>query len=393
MLSQIIGITWLNLRSIPSRPGSSLVVIVGLAGVVAVFTALLAMVAGFESTLGETGRADRALLLRDGSQSELNSVLDRFTLDLARTSPGVKRSAAGRPLTSAELVVITELPRRGQTSGVNVSVRGVEPMAFDLRPELRIVEGRRFEPGLRELIVGVGVRNQFSGTEVGSVLRFRGSDWTVVGVFDAGNGHNSELWADVGTAQSTFGRNNSFQSMLVQLESEQALDDLNKALSNVRELNSIKADRETDYYSGQTADFRNNIGTLATWVVGIMGLGAIFAALNSMYAAVASRTREIGTLRAIGFGGLPVAISVVVEAMVLAAIGGLIGAVIAYVLFNNAQVSTLGANFTQVVFAFTVTPPLVLQGLLIALVVGFVGGALPAWRAARVSVTDALRQA
>lgn len=395
MLSQTTAITGINLKSIPERWTSSLVIVVGLAGVVAVFTALLAMAVGFQSTLQATGRSDAALVMRGGSQTELNSVLVGDAPDVIRQAPGIARDAQDRPLVSGELGVITELFKPGETgdtTGSNITLRGVEPNAFTLRPQLKVVEGRRFNSGLRELIVGRGVAGQYQGVEVGKTLRMRGSDWTVVGVFESGNAHDSELWADVKVVQTTFGRGNSVSSMLAVLDGPQGLKTLQDHLKADPRVN-VEVQREQDYYSGQSKQFRQTIGVLAGVVTAIMALGAMFAALNTMYAAVAARTREIATLRAIGFGGMPVLASVMVESLLLALLGGILGALIAYVLFNNLSVSTLSQNFTQVVFAFKVTPGLVLAGLVIALVIGMLGGLLPAWRAARLPVTTALRAA
>jgi putative ABC transport system permease protein len=391
MLNQILAITQLGLRSIPQRLGPSLVIVVGLAGVVAVFTALLAMAAGFQSTLESAGRTDVALVLRGGSQAELNSGLSREQATLIKQAPGVAAGAGGAPAASAEVIVIAELMKQGETSGSNITVRGVEPAAFDLRPQLEIVEGRRFRPGLKELIVGRGVARQFQGVEIGQRLRMRGSEWDVVGVFEAGDANDSELWADVEVAQSAFNRQ-GFSSVRLQLEGPGELATVKDALTADPRVN-VDVETEQAYLSGQTKQFRELIGALAGVVTFIMALGATFAALNTMYAAVGTRAREIATLRAIGFGGGPVVVSIMLEALVLALAGGLLGALIAYVLFNNMAVSTLGSNFTQVVFQFAVTPAIVQQGLLIALAIGMVGGFLPALRAARLPVTTALRAA
>ena len=390
MLTQIAAITGLNLKSIPQRWTSSLVIVVGLAGVVAVFTALLAMVAGFDHTLSATGRTDNAIILRGGSDAELNSGLARDSAVLIKQSPGIRKGADGKPMASAEVIVIAELVRQGdQKNGANITVRGVEPTAFALRPQLKIVEGRKFRTGLRELIVGRGVARQFQGVELGKTLRMRGSEWTVVGIFESGDAYDSELWADAEVAQSTFNRG-GYSSVLVGLDGPGGLATLKSSLAGDPRL-TVDVKGQQEYFSGQTKNFRQQIGFLASVVTLIMALGAIFAAINTMYAAVATRSKEIATLRAMGFGGLPVLASVMVESMLLAIAGGVAGAVIAYLLFNNISVSTLGENFTQVVFAFRVTPALVTTGLLIAIVIGFVGGLLPAWRAVRMPVTDALR--
>jgi putative ABC transport system permease protein len=367
MLKQIVSITALGLRSIPERIGPSLVIVVGLAGVVAVFAALLAMAAGFSSTLESAGRKDVALVLRGGSQAELNSGISREQGTIIKQAPGVAKSPDGQPAASAEIVVIA------------------------LRPQLRVVEGRRFGPGLRELIVGQGVTRQFEGARIGETIRMRGSDWTVVGVFATGDAYESEFWADGDVAQSTFNRQ-GYSAVRLQLADAEDIQTVKDALSADPRVN-VDVETEEQYFSGQTRQFRETIGALALFVTVIMALGAIFAALNTMYAAVGTRAREIATLRAIGFRGLPVVVSIMLESLVLAVAGGLLGALLAYALFHNMAVSTLGANFTQVVFRFAVTPALVGWGLVIAVGVGMIGGFLPALRAARQPVTTALRAA
>jgi putative ABC transport system permease protein len=391
VLRQTFAITGLSIRSIPERWAPSLVIVIGLAGVVAVFTALLAMAAGFESTLKATGRQDFAIILRGGSDAELNSAFDHDSTDLIKLEPGIRPGADGKPLASAELMVIAELVRKDDVkSGANITMRGVEPAAFVLRPQLRIIAGRNFTPGLRELIVGRGVLAQFQGANIGQVVRMRGSEWTVVGEFESGDAHESEMWADINVARSTFGRIGS-SSVLAALDGADGFGRLKAAIAAEPRL-SMDVLREQDYFSSQTRQFRKTIGVLAGVVTIIMGLGAVFAALNSMYAAVAARGKEIATLRAIGFGGLSVVVSVMTEALLLALAGAVLGALIAYVLFNNLSVSTLGQNFTQVVFSFQVTPQLVVRGLIIALCIGMLGGLLPALRAARLPVTTSLRE-
>jgi putative ABC transport system permease protein len=391
VLAQIFAITGINIKSIPERWATSLVIVIGLAGVVAVFTALLAMANGFSSTLRATGRQDAVIMMRGGSDAELNSGLDREQTDLLKQMPGIRLGADGKRESSAEMMVIAELIRKDDTkNGANITVRGVDPAAFALRPNLRIVNGRNFTPGLRELIVGAGVLRQFQGAEIGKVVRMRGSDWTVVGAFESGDAHDSELWTDINVARTTFGRTGS-SSILAALDGADGLDKLKAGVAADPRLN-VDVIRELDYFNGQTKQFRATIGFLAGIVTIIMALGAVFAALNSMYAAVAARGKEIATLRAIGFGGTPVLLSVMIEALLLALSGGILGALIAYVLFNNMSVSTLGQNFTQVVFNFKVTPALVIQGLIIAVIIGMVGGFLPALRAARLPVTTSLRE-
>jgi putative ABC transport system permease protein len=391
VLRQALAITLISIRSIPERWAPSLVIVIGLAGVVAVFTALLAMATGFESTLKATGRSDAALILRGGSDAELNSAFDRDSADLIKQEPGIAAGADGKPLASAELMVIAELIRRDDVrNGANITVRGVEPAAFALRPQLRIIAGRNFTPGLRELIVGQGVLREFQGAEIGKVVRMRGSEWTVVGEFASGDAHDSEIWTDINVARTTFGRIGA-SSVLAALAAPDGLARLKSAVAAEPRL-TMDVMREQDYFSGQTRQFRKTIGFLAGLVTIIMGLGAVFAALNSMYAAVTARGKEIATLRAIGFGGAAVLLSVMLEALLLALAGAVLGALIAYLLFNNLSVSTLGQNFTQVVFNFKVTPELVGRGLIIAIAIGMLGGFLPALRAARAPVTVSLRE-
>jgi putative ABC transport system permease protein len=391
MLNQTIAITSLNVRSIPERWASSLVIVIGLAGVVAVFTALLAMAVGFESTLKAAGRTDVVLVMRGGSDAEINSGLDRDSVDLIKQGPGIKTGADGKPIASAEMMVIAELVRKGDVSdGANITLRGVEPAAFTLRPQLKIVAGRMFNTGVRELIVGRGVQGQFQGAEVGKVIRMRGSDWKVVGAFTSGDANESELLTDINVIRNTFSRTGA-STVRAQLDSVDSFDRLKSALASDPRL-TVDVVREQDYYSAQTKAFRQQIGILAGTVTFIMALGAIFAALNSMYAAVATRSKEIATLRAIGFGGMAVLVSVMIESLLLAVVGGLIGALIAYLLFNNMSVSTLGQGFTQVVFNFKVTPELVARGLVISIVIGMIGGFMPAIRAARLPVTLGLRE-
>jgi putative ABC transport system permease protein len=390
-LRQTLAITALSIRSIPERWAPSLVIVVGLAGVVAVFTALLAMSTGFESTLKATGRNDAAIILRGGSDAELNSGFDRASTDLIKQEPGIATGADGKPLAAAELMQIAELVRKDDVSnGANITLRGVEPESFALRPQLKIIAGRSFTPGLREMIVGQGVLKQFQGANIGNRVRMRGSEWTVVGTFASGDAHDSEMWTDINVARSTFGRTGS-SSVLAALDGPDGLARLKSAVAAEPRL-SLDVLREQDYFSGQTKQFRQTIGLLAGVVTLIMALGAVFAALNSMYAAVASRGKEIATLRALGFGGLPVVVSVMTEALLLALAGGVLGALIAYALFNNFSVSTLGQNFTQVVFDFKVTPQLVALGLIIAIIIGMIGGFMPALRAARLPVTVSLRE-
>ena len=393
-MNTILAITLMNFRSIGNRAGTSMVIVVGIACVVAVLIGMLSMSRGFERTLKGTGTAERALLLSAGVLAELSSGIGQDALPLIAALPGVRRDREGQPLVSAETMVITEL-RRGegrQSASVNVALRGVEPAGLAMRPEVKLVAGRLFQSGLQEVIAGRQATQQFEGIGVGETLHFRGSTWTVVGVFDSGgDAHESELWTDADTARSAFGRPGA-SSVLVQLESPEALRALKDAVTADPRFR-LDVQSERAYFTAQSSNFTTQIGLLTTVVAAIMAFGALFGALNTMYSAVATRRVEIATLRAIGFPGAPVVVSVLAEAVALAVAGGLAGAAISYVLFNGMTVSTLGQNFTQVAFSFAVTPDLVARGLAWSLVIGLFGGLFPAVRAARLPIVVALRAA
>ncbi len=392
-LNQVVEITAINLLTIPQRLGTSLVIVIGIAGVAGVLVAMLAMSEGFRHTLASTGRPDRVIMLRAGSDSELASGVPRTQATLLANLPGVARDAGRRPLASAEMVVMVDLPRKGETSPNNVPFRGVQPTAFAIREELQLVEGRRFERGVREVIVGRKAAQQFAGLNVGSRIGFRDSDWTVVGIFTSGGDvHESEIWADAEVALSAF-RRPEFQSVTAKLAdgSDTGLAAFKDSVSRDRRF-SIGVLREPEYYARQAKLLSNLINILGYTVATFMAIGATFGALNCMYSAIASRQVEIATLRAIGFGGLPVVVSVMIEALLLALLGGAVGGALAYVYCDGASLSTLNFNtFSQVAFDFRVTPRLLAQGLVWALVIGTVGGLLPAIRAARLPVTLALR--
>jgi putative ABC transport system permease protein len=389
-LTQIREIVMMNLQSIPQRLGASLVIVIGIAGVVGVLVALLSMSQGLNKTLGSTGRVDRIVITRGGSNGELSSFLERTSATIIKQDPAVANGPDNLPLASAELIVITEVPLRGQKTGANVTLRGVEPTGFVLRPELKIIDGRKFKPGLREIIVGQAASKQFDGLRSGSELRFRGQTWNVVGIFSTGgDAHESELWTDAETAQTAFGRA-GVSSVIASLSNIDSFESMKKRLTDDPQLN-VDVKTEYDFFSGQSSNLTAIIGVLSGIVALIMGIGAIAGALTTMYSAVSARTQEIGTLRAIGFGAMPVVASVMSEALILSFAGGIVGAFIAYIAFNGYSVSTLGGGFTQVAFQFSVTPRLVIFGLALAMLIGFIGGLLPAIRAARMPVTAALR--
>jgi putative ABC transport system permease protein len=392
-LTQILAITVMNLRNLPQRIGTSLVVVIGIAGVVGVLVSVLAMSEGFRYTLASTGRSDRVIMLRAGSDAELSSGVGRDQAVLLAALPGVARDPTGRPEASAELVVMVDLPRKGETDPNNVPFRGVQRAAFTIRDEARLVEGRRFEPGIREVIVGRKAAAQFAGLTVGSRIAFRDSDWTVVGIFASGGDvHESEIWADAEVAMSAF-RRTGYQSVTARLAdgSDAGLAAFRDSVSRDPRF-SITVLREPEYYAKQATVLSTLINVLGYTVATFMAIGATFGALNCMYSAIASRQVEIATLRAIGFGGAPVVVSVMIEALLLSLLGGAIGGALAYVYCDGASLSTLNFNtFSQVAFDFRVTQGLLARGLVWALVIGAAGGLLPAVRAARIPVTEALR--
>ena len=380
-----------GIATIPQRLGSSLVIVVGIAGVVGVLVALLAMAAGFETTLRQSGGDDTAIVLRAGAQTELNSVIDHDTVTLVSQQSQVQRGTAGQPIASGELVVVAALPKRSTGLDANVELRGVGERAWELRPKLRLISGRKFTPGLRELIVGKRAREEFSGVDLGATLKLNGQLWQVVGEFAAGDANDSDLWGDVDVVGPTYRRGGSSTSVTVKLTDASAFQAFKAALATDPRL-KVEVRTTRAYYSEQSADLTKLITGLGTAIGLIMGIGAVFGALNSMYAAVATRTREIATLRALGFRAVPVVVSVMLETMLLALLGGTLGAGIAWLLFDHYTASTLGANFTQIVFAFRVSPQLIMQGMKWALAMGLVGGLFPALRAARMSVTNGLRE-
>ncbi|MDB5986943.1 MAG: transporter permease [Nevskia sp.] len=390
MFKQTSAVTAMNLRAIPQRLGTSSVIVIGIAGVVAVLVSVLAMAVGFHKTVSNTGRPDRAIVLRGGSQAEINSSISRDNALTVLDAPGVKKDANGKPIGSAEIVTIVNLPKISDGSDSNVTLRGVGPQAFALRPELKLIEGRIFQPAVRELIAGKSAAKQFRGLTLGSKLSFRESDWTVVGIYDTdGDAHESELMADSETVLSAF-RRIGFQSITVLLDAPATFDTFKDSLTTNPTL-TVDVKREPEYYAEQSKQLTKLLNFLGFFVGGIMAVGAMFGALNTMYSAVSARSLEIATLRAIGFGALPVVISVFVEALLLSLLGGVIGAALAWVFFNGNTVNTLGANFSQVVFRLTVSPALLISGIVLACLIGIAGGLFPAIRAARLPVATALR--
>lgn len=391
-LSQIAAVTLLNLRSLRERLASSLVAVVGIAGVVGVLVAVLSIAVGLRATMAGTGAKDVALVLRGGSDTEMVSGLTGDNVKDVEDTPGILRNAGG-PEASAELLVIINLPKRSTGTDANVPLRGVSSAAFVVRDKVEIVEGRRFEPGKNEVIVGSGARLAFAGLGVGQTLRLGQNDWKVVGVFSAGGTvPDSELWCDAKVLQPAYRRGNTYQSVYAKLESASAFDRFKDTLTTDPRLN-VKVVREADYYADQSTGLVTFIKALGGVIAVLMGIGAVFGALNTMYTAVSARTREIATLRALGFKAVPVVISVLAEAMLLALAGGALGAVVAYLAFDGFHTSTLNfQSFSQVAFSFAVTPPLLALGIGYAVVMGLVGGLFPAVKAARMPVAAALRE-
>ena len=385
MFSQIFEITAMNLKNLPSRLGSSLVIVVGIAGVVGVMVTILAMAAGFRGTLQRSAAPDGAVVVRGGSDSELSSAITTEQANIIASLEGVT-------MASPELYTVADVPKRSTGLDANLIVRGVSPSAFDLHDNLRIVEGRNFTPGRGELIAGRGAHLEFAGIDVGNTVTMRDSEWQVVGLFEAdGSAFESELWVDLAVAQSAFRRGQSVSSMRLRVEDPARIEALAEEVDADPRLDH-RLVSETEFFSAQSGSLAAQIERFGVAVAVIMAIGALFAALNTMYSAVATRTVEIATLRALGFGNVPVVVSVMIEAMALALLGGLAGAAIAYLAFNGFTASTLNnASFSQIAFDFAVTPELMRTGLSWALVLGAIGGLFPAVRAAWLPITAALR--
>ena len=384
MFAQVFEITLMNLRNLPSRLGSSSVVVVGIGGVVGVMVAILAMAAGFQGTLDRGGDPDRAIVLRGGSDNELSSGMSTDEINIVTGMEGIVQA-------SPELYMVADVPKRSTGTDANLIVRGVTADAFAVHDEVEIVEGRSFQPGRGEVIAGRGAHIEFAGIDVGNKIRLRQSEWTIVGVFEAdGSAYESELWVDLPVAQSAF-RFGGTSSLRLRVDSPERIDELAERIKGDPRLD-LELTGETEYFARQAGGLTETIRIFGYTVAVIMAIGAVFAALNTMYAAVVTRTVEIATLRALGFGSVPVVVSVMIESMALALLGGVIGAVVSYVGFNGYTVSTLSnVSFSQIAFDFAVTPDLLRDGLLWALGLGAIGGLLPAVRAARLPITVALR--
>ncbi|HTV97943.1 MAG TPA: ABC transporter permease [Steroidobacteraceae bacterium] len=390
MFKQLFAVSRMSLQTLPQRLGASSVIVIGIAGVVAVLVSVLAMAAGFRHTVAESGRRDRVIVLRGGSDAELNSNLTRSDIDTISNAPGLAKDADGKAVLSSELITVVNIPKIDTGLDANVTLRGVGLQLQKVRPELTIVDGRMFRPAVRELIAGAGAARQFRGLRTGSVLHLRNADWKVTGLFKTnGDIHESELLADVDTVGSTLERT-GYSSAVGLLAGPGDFDKFKDALTTDPQL-KVDVEREPEYYAAQSKQLTQLIDVVGNTVAVIMAIGAMFGALNSMYAAVDARSLEIATLRAIGFSALPVVLSVMIEALALSLLGGLIGAALAWWFFNGHVVSTLGGAFAQVVFQVTVTSALIVTGLVWACAIGLLGGLFPALRSARLPVAEALR--
>jgi putative ABC transport system permease protein len=390
--SQVASITKFGLMSVPQRRGAVAATVVGIAGVVAVLVGVLSIAAGFRQAMTVSGAPDGAIVLRSGADSEMVSGFGRDETAVIADAPGIARSADG-PLASSELYVIIDLPKRSTGTDANVPLRGVEPAALQVRDNLKIVQGRMFDWGKDEVIVGRGAAQEFAGLNVGSTIQVGRYQWPVVGMFSADGGiAESEIWTDAKVLQAAYNRGDSFQSVSVRLNSPGAFQAFKDWLTSNPQL-SVQAIRQTDYYAQQSQTLTLLITTLGYLIATLMAIGAVFGALNTMYSAVAARTREIATLRALGFGGGAVIVALILESLLLALGGGLIGGALAYIAFNNFHTSTMNfQSFSQVTFAFKVTPQLLTRGIIWALLIGLIGGLFPAWRAARLPIAAALRE-
>ncbi len=389
-MRQIAAVTAMNFRSLPQRISTSLVIVIGIAGVVAVLVSVLAMSTGMIRTMQNTGRDDRAMVLRNGSTSELSSALGLDAVRLAMDAPGVRRDADGKPIASAETMRMLNAYKKGDGAEVRITLRGVGPRITAVRPEIKLIAGRMFNPAVNELIVGKAAHAQFRGLDIGNTIATRGATWTVVGIYSSGgDSHESELMADAETVNAADKRG-GFQNVTVLLDSTASFQGFKDSLTSNPAL-AVDVTTERDYFRNQSKGIGKIISIIAYVVGGIMAIGAIFSALNTMYSAVSARLQEIATLRAIGFGSTAMVVSVLAEALLLSLIGGVIGAILAWLFFNGHAVSTGGGPNGQLVFELSVSPQLVIVGIVWAVTIGLIGGLFPAVRAARLPVATALR--
>jgi len=388
-LRRTLAIVAIGLATLPARLGPALVICIGTAGVVAVFITVLAMGGGLQTAQASTARADRAIVLGAGSRSESVSFVSRDDVAVIEGAVGVRRGPDGKPAVSAELVLPVSAPRKSNGQNGTVTVRGLTSPTADVHPDIELTAGRMFATGVREIVVGRAARTQFARLDVGDSAHFYNGDWLVVGVFAShGDTHESELLADVNTLMAA-ARRVGYNAAIVRLESPDTFDAFKSALDNDRRL-KVDAQRETDYYGTQSKRPDAVMQIVATTIATIMAIGALLGALNTMYSAVSARGVEIATLRAIGFGATPLVLSVLIEALLLALIGGGIGAAIAWWLFNGSAFTT-GTLTGQTTGYLHLDGPLMIEGIVWAAAIGLIGGAFPAVHAARRPIIDALR--
>jgi len=392
LFSQIWAVIVMNIRSLPQRIWMSLAAIVAISVVVAVLLSFLAMSNGFRETLSGAGSDEIAIITRSGSKSELNSVLSRNIVNIMADSEGIARDSDGNSVYSAELYVVVDGIKKSSQTEANLPMRGISVEGFDLREKVELVEGRMFTPGRNEIMAGASIQREFSGFELGTTVRFGKTEWEVVGIFSTGgSAFEGELWTDARTLQSQFQRGNSFQTMRVRLEEPGNIDALVAKVDNDPRL-YLDVQTEADFFREQ-GDALNGMVILGWALSIVMGLGALAGALNTMYTSVASRAQEIATLRAIGFSNSSAFFGTLAESVVLSFFGGIIGAIVSYLFMDGISTSTMGANFTQVVFRFEMSADLIGNGIILALLIGLIGGFFPAWRAARLPVVLAFNKA
>ena len=378
-----------NVRSIAQRPVSTAMTALGVTLVVAVFVAMLALANGFRATLVRTGSPGNVIVLRRGASSEMESGIDRESARLIAADPRIAPDGAGRPLVSPEVFVVVNIPRAVGDGVNNVVARGVNEAAFAVR-NIHMLAGRPFAAGRSEIIIGKKIVPRFAHTAIGDTLRFAGRDWVVVGHFEAGGSAlESELWGENEQFMPVF-RGQVFQSVILRLRDPAAFEDVKRALEGDQRL-EVQAQRESAFYAGQSTILTQILTSLAVMITSIMAVGAVFGAVNTMYAAVSSRTPEIAVLLTLGFSPRSVLASFLAESAVIALLGGLAGGLLALPINGIVTSTTNWNSFSEVAFAFRVTPGLLVGGLIFSVVMGLVGGFFPAWRAARLQVVQALR--
>jgi putative ABC transport system permease protein len=382
-----------NVRNVRSRWEVSLLAVIGIALVVTVFIALLAMRSGFILALRSTGSPENAIVIQRGSASELTSWVPIDHRNKVVVDPRVAVDASGRPMASPEIIVVGAYPRRTDGKLANVTIRGVTPKAFEVRGGLTILKGRMFTPGLYEVVVGQRIQERISGLDLGSTIKIQGRDWNIVGIFASkGGAFESEIWGDLDTMAEPVKRTGGSSSLVVRLKDPKTLKAFNRWIRDDPEM-QLEAKDERKYYEDQAGQLSGALLFLVGFVSVIMGIGAVFGAMNTMYAIVSARTREIGTLRALGFSRLSILFSFVLESVILAAFGGALGCLLALPINGYSTASGQTASFSEVAFAFHVSLALLGGGVAFALVMGLFGGLLPSYRAARLPITSALRQA